>query len=298
MNEHRKINDLLPFYVAGSLEPPQRSLIEQHIASCTECQADLKDWQSVSGEVTAANHSLTLNTPSYKQAIPGAVAPRRIPVWQHAWQILISQIPLVRREIWPASAAVMALGLAISFIGVPAHILPFLAPLIAAAGVAVIYGPEHDPAFELVNSTPSSPRQILLARLALVFGYNLAVALAASLLLTIPLAAPNLPGEFFGGIVLSWLAPMAFLSSLALLLSLVIGSGSAVVFTYLAWIIKAVAENVLSSEAAYHWTLPYLGKYTAFWANNGLLLALSALLVLLALWRAGLPAPDRSWSAA
>ena len=53
--------------------------------------------------------------------------------------------------------------------------------MIAAACVSFIYGPENDLAYELALSTPTSPRTILLARLALVFGYNLGLVPIATL---------------------------------------------------------------------------------------------------------------------
>jgi hypothetical protein len=121
-----------------------------------------------------------------------------------------------------ASLLVMALGFVVTLMlyrpGTGAE-LPFviIAPLVAALGVAFLYGVDVDPALELQLATPVSPRLILLARLTLVFGFNLAVGLACSAALAL---FPT--GLSLWGIILSWLAPMAFLSALAFLLSVLV----------------------------------------------------------------------------
>mgnify|MGYP005846755333 CR=1 FL=1 len=142
-----------------------------------------------------------------------------IPRLRWGWLVLGAQIRIVHRFTWIASLLVMALGFFVTLMlyrpGTGAE-LPFVivAPLVAALGVAFLYGVDIDPALELQLATPVSPRLILLARLTLVFGFNLAVGLACSLALSL---FPT--GLSLWSIVLSWLAPMAFLSALAFLLS-------------------------------------------------------------------------------
>ena len=82
---------------------------------------------------------------------------------------MAAQIPLVKRDIWPTSLLVLALGFVITLIADQAGFLFAIAPLVSAGGLAFIYSKENDPAFELVLSTPISQIQILLARSALVF---------------------------------------------------------------------------------------------------------------------------------
>ena len=142
---------------------------------------------------------------------------------------------------------VIGLGFIAALIAEQAGFVYALAPLIAAACVSLIYGPENDPAYELTLSTPTSPRQILLARLVLVFGYNLALVIVAMLALL-----PALPDQqpVLGTLALTWLAPMTFLSAAALALSLWIGATNAISITYVAWLAQFLAGPLLSPQAA------------------------------------------------
>ena len=71
--------------------------------------------------------------------------------------------------------------------------LALVAPIVAAAGVAGTHRSRRDPAAELVAATPTSGRLLLLVRLTLVFGFDLALALAASAVLPPPAAATQRP---------------------------------------------------------------------------------------------------------
>jgi len=289
MNQHQKVNDLLPLYVSGSLDETRRRIVESHLPVCAECRAGLDLWQGVSEEVVLINRKLAAPPDLAARALRQIGARRsRPPFYRRAWQLLLSQVPLMRREIWPASAAILALGLAIVFlVDFPVNVIPYLAPLVAAAGLAVIYSPEHDPAYELARSTPTSPRQILLARMTLVFGYNLLLTVIASLILL-----PFTPGQILGGLIVDWLAPMTFLSSAALLLSLLIGSGNAISVTYLAWLAKIFSDATAPGPGAggfYPWIRPVLEAYLQLWANSTGLLLLSAILITLSLWLVGKP---------
>lgn len=136
-----------------------------------------------------------------------------------AWLIIRSQGQIVHRLTWIMTSLIMLIGTALSMLlAHPADLtgLPFalMAPVVAAFGVAFLYGMEVDPALELALAAPVSPRLILLARLALVFGFNLGMGVIGSALL----ASLN-PEWTLWGVVEVWLAPMAFLSALAFLLS-------------------------------------------------------------------------------
>ena len=157
------------------------------------CSAELELWQDVSGAVRAD-----------AWVLPG--------VSDHAWQRLASrhrastasrvgylaalvaaQVRVVGHGLWMSSAVVMALGFAVAWTAGRRGMVGALAPLVAVFGVSHLHGPQHDPAFELTEATPTSPRVVLLARLLLVFGYDLGLALAASAGLTLAL-----PDTFMG----------------------------------------------------------------------------------------------------
>jgi hypothetical protein len=143
---------------------------------------------------------------------------RRERLWE--WQPLVlmrSQARIVSGGIMLASLLVMALGAFVAAImTIPNGSTPLalIAPLVAAMGIAFIYGEDVDPPLELLLTTPVSPRLVLLARMALVFGFDLLLGVAASLALV------ALRSEWtFGALVALWLAPMTFLSALALFTS-------------------------------------------------------------------------------
>jgi hypothetical protein len=145
------------------------------------------------------------------------------------WPLLLirAQIRVVHREIWAASALVIILGVIITL---PAYIasagtvipLALLAPVVAAVGIALLYDADMQPILELENATLASTRLLMLARLVLVFSFNLVLALAGSLVLSLSQLELSL-----WPLVLSWLAPMTFLSALAFLLSVILADSLA-----------------------------------------------------------------------
>ena len=202
--------------------------------------------------------------------------PRRDLGW--AWLILRSQTRLVHPVTWLASGLVIALGALVTLLlyqptqsGTELPLV-IVAPLVAACGVGFLYRAEADPALELQLATPVSPRLILLARLALLFGFNLAITLACSVLLTLTRAQLSLIP-----LIAAWLAPMTFLSALAFLLSVIfLNSLASVLISLLLWIAAAVRHFVETTP----FYVPDLLRMTSYPA----LLIAAPLLVLVALW--------------
>jgi hypothetical protein len=281
MNEHNHITDLLPFYASGALDANQRQIVDLHLAGCESCREELGLWKLVSQEISAQDRVLQPPANMAERALETA-SKRRPSRLRQAWQILAAQRPLVRREIWPASALVMLLGYLAAVISGQQGALLIVAPLVAAASLASIYGPENDPAFELALATPISPRQILLARIALVFGYDLILASAASIGLY-----PVMPGLPLGNLILSWLAPMAFLSSAALLLSLWVGANNAVAIAYLGWLGQYIAGGIARNTPLLPVIQEALFAYEGIWSQPLALFGLAILLGLLAIWSVG-----------
>jgi len=133
-----------------------------------------------------------------------------------------AQLRVVQHEIWWASMLVMALGIVVSLVTIhmtaPGSELPFVlvAPLVAACGLALIYDTGDDSAAEIERATPTAPALILLARMIFVFGFDLMLSLCASVIF-----ASVVPDISLAPLVFSWLAPMTFLSALALLWSVI-----------------------------------------------------------------------------
>jgi hypothetical protein len=156
------------------------------------------------------------------QTLAAALPTRRATrSWSALWWLLRAQMRVVQQEIWLASALVMALGLFVTLTNPHDTLLeeaPFvlIAPLVAALGIAFLYGPAAEPAMEIELATPVSPRLVVLARLLLVFAFDLALALLSSVALIVAQSNWSL-----WPLVSVWLAPMTFLAALAFLLSMI-----------------------------------------------------------------------------
>ncbi|GIL12386.1 MAG: hypothetical protein BroJett038_11060 [Chloroflexota bacterium] len=201
------------------------------------------------------------------------------------WPLLIlrAEARIIRREIWLASALVMALGV-LTTLGInstnAATPLTILAPVVAAVGMALLYDSDMEQVLELADSTAVSARLLLLARLTLVFGFNLALGLGGSVALSL-LRADML----LWPLVMSWLAPMAFLSALAFLLSVVTGDAIAgAAFSLAIWGMHVFVRSMpASGDLSWILSLPGLADPAA----RPFLFAAALLLVMAALWLAG-----------
>ncbi len=279
----------LILYVADQLDEPERGRFEEHLSSCAECQADLQLWRAVRQEVVGSQPTAAAPAHLAEQALDRVhhpTTPRS--ALRRVFQLLRSQALLVQREMWPASAAVMALGAAVAVVSRHAEFIYFITPLVAAASLSFLFRPEHDPAHELLLAAPTSAWKLLLSRLAIVSAYDLLLAFAA--LSVLMLAFP--PG-LLGTLAVGLLAPMAFLSALALLLSLWIGTGQAIAITYSLWLIQYATYQLVGTwMRSPAWTV-VVHAYQVFWQRPALLLALSVPLLLLALRSANRPAHPR-----
>jgi hypothetical protein len=202
-----------------------------------------------------------------------------------AWMLIRSQVRVVRREIWAATLLVMALGTLVTLISSASISMPGLpiaifAPIIAALGVAFLYDSESDALAELLDATPASVRLLLFARLTLVFGFNLIAALVASIALVILRAEISL-----WPLVASWLAPMAFLSALAFLLTMLTRDALAgALVSGLLWSVHLIFRAAPGMDPVL-----FLLSFPGLSAPDSrpLLLILAALLVAFALWLGG-----------
>ncbi|MHC1781812.1 MAG: anti-sigma factor [Anaerolineaceae bacterium] len=287
MINHSDFEESLPLYAAGQLDKALRVEIAQHLDACASCRADLEMWAVVSGEIRSssrqaaappdlANRALRQAGIHGKQSFRGKI--------NSALQLLRAQVFLVHREMWPASAAIMLMGVVIALLSKHIEAVYFIAPLVAAASLTVLFGPANDPAYELVMATPTSPWRMLLARLSIVSAYNLVLTLIAGLFLLL-IIPPNL----FGSLILGWLGPMAFLSALALLISLWIGTGNAVTISYFLWILQYIPYQYMDNLLASSGWESLFQAYQSFWHNPLLLFSLSVVLVFAALASTGRP---------
>ncbi len=282
MNEHKRYENWLPLYAAGQLSEGERAELSQHLETCEACREELALWQAVGNGVTISSSEVRAPVGVAERALERVHAPsafRR--AIARTFSLLFSQAYLVRREMWPSAAILMFMGVAVTLLVQKVVVIRYLAPLIATASLAVIFGPDHDPACELTLATPTSSWKVLLARLALVHGYNLALTLVASLFLLL-----LIPSDMLWTFILGWLGPMTFLPALALLLSLWTGSGNSVAVAYGLWLLQFISPTwmpgYLSSLLA-----PVVEAYRQFWANPLVLVLAGLALLAVALWSSG-----------
>jgi hypothetical protein len=170
--------------------------------------------------------------------------------------VVAAQVPVVRRQIWAATALVAGIGcLVVAVTGAGAGtVLALTAPVTAALGLAIIYGPDSDPCAEISLSCPVSPRTVLLARLVVVTAYDLTVGLAATLLL-----AGTGSGGGLWSLVTMWLGPLLAMSALSVLLSVVFQPWAGVVTALCLWTLRVVTVSsahlaVLATATGWLWS--------------------------------------------
>ncbi len=270
--------ELLVAYANGTLAAGDRAPVNSHLASCANCRQAAAGWRAVRTAVRVANPAIQAPPATIFNEIWRRVDAAPAQVASHSrlrapQRLLAAQIPLVRRGIWAASAIVMFVGVLVALVersGQPGVVLALTAPLVAAIGVALVYGPENDSGLEVALATPTSPRIVLLARLTLVFGYNLMLALAGSAVLTLAGEASSL-----WMVVTQWLGPMVLLSALSLTLSLWIGPTPALTTALVCWTIRVAAGQ--RGEVLVK--IPAADLVRFLWSTSAVSLALAVVLL-------------------
>jgi hypothetical protein len=284
------MNEMLPAYAAGSLRGADRDRVRAHLAGCGRCRADLAAWRAIAdaaapGDVApdAAGMVRAVRTRSAIEGSAGAIegsagAPSDGSWTRHARYaaaLVMAEARLIRLAVPVASALVMALGVIVVLVQAAAvpHpvagadvVLALVAPIVAAAGVAGTYRSRRDPAAELVAATPTAGRLLLLVRLALVFGYDLVLAVAASAALT---AAQGGTASLHV-LIAAWLGPMALLSSVSLLVAVRFGPDVALGAAVGLWAVRVVAGSVFAHD---EWPASVI---VTAWSTNAAILAVSA----------------------
>ncbi|EFH81857.1 HEAT repeat domain-containing protein [Ktedonobacter racemifer] len=200
--------------------------------------------------------------------------------WRYAWNVLWGQLRVLPRSIWASSATVLFMILALhllrgNMVLIQDHITrDLLAISITAASVinmAYVYGRAHDPGLEFALATPTSPRLILLCRMLLVTGYNLALAVAFSSLLVL------LNGGTLWSVVQLWLGPLLLLSATSLAISMLLGSLVAIIATLAFELTQMLTVQV-------HEGIPHLNMaLSSLWQTQPAVLLIAALLLIFAL---------------
>jgi Putative zinc-finger len=280
--------DLLPAYVNGRLEPQETRRVQEHLLRCAECRAELAIWEAIQDGARFAAVSTPLPSAAIlEQALATIDAQTARVGWQqiaqgrltHLWLVLTRQVAVIHKSIWYVTPLVILFGCLLALIepeeaAFKVHsaqlILSLFITVVGAAGVAFIYGAEHDAGFELTLATPTSTRTVMLCRMALALSYNIALAALASALVTFVL------GGNFWDVIRLWLGPLILLTSVSLLLSLTIGSVVALVASLLLEAIQAIALNFEQGMVSLQWS------HSSAWQTNPWVLLLAVALLLVA----------------
>jgi len=127
---HEQAQQLLPWYVNGTLEPDDRAMVEAHLAECVECRADLAAEQVLARDVAALPLDVEHAWSMLSERIDAEGPPRR----------LAEPVPFLRRKV--------AMGWALG------------GPLAAAAAVAfavMVVPGAPSPAGETYRALGSAP---------------------------------------------------------------------------------------------------------------------------------------------
>lgn len=218
---HEGWQDLLPFYAVGTLPAADRAAVEAHLAGCAACQQTIDEWRVVATAVQAEASARAAALPPLSPVVRANLRRRPTPAQalHSAANLVWAQRAVVaRRGLALAALLVLVVGVLLSAglrSNAPAALpLLTLVPVAAALGAAFLHGPDTDPAFEIVATTPTPPATLTFARLTLVLGFVGSVSGLGSLVLS------AVDGAALGPLVGAWLGPMLFLSALATVLSL------------------------------------------------------------------------------
>lgn len=253
-NQH--ISTLLPAYLNGSLDAASEERVRVHLETCGDCRRDLAAWQAVSGATQLASASASAPSAALMNAVWAKIEAQEKAASQqksigrgayHLWLVFARQVPLIHKSIWIASILVNVLMCALVFLGRTGArhnlhsvegVLAFFTTVVAAASVAFMYQAEHDAGYEITLSTPTSIRIVMICRMALVVGYNMALAALTSAIIAIAL------GGTLWDFMHIWLGPMLLLASISLVISVIFGSVVSLAISLLLEVIQAIATSL------------------------------------------------------
>ncbi len=149
-------------------------------------------------------------------------------------RLVQTQVSLFQPSFWLASSVIVFLGALLILSGPilnPTFLLQVIGPLLSYLGTATAFRGSGLHMLEFELACPPSPRQLTLARLAIVLCYDITLGLFLSLFLRI------FSNFSFWLITLHWLAPLLLGTGLTLLLSLRIPVSRAAVISYVGWLV-------------------------------------------------------------
>ncbi|MFF3846005.1 zf-HC2 domain-containing protein [Streptomyces sp. NPDC002328] len=250
--------DDLRAYVRGELAPPLLWSADTHLAGCATCRSRLTaavdpvaldaGWERLDAELDAPRPGL------FERLLT------RFGVADHTARLLTAT-PVLRRSWLLAVLSLLVITvLAVHTVDRPGLFLA-LAPLLPLAGVALSYGSNLDPTYEMAVVAPMHGFRLLMIR---------TVAVLTAGLVFNGLATLALPG--YGLLALAWLLPALALTATGLALTPRLGPVLAPALVGGAWLTLLVLTEQHSRDA--------LSPFTAYGQSAaGALAALAALLL-------------------
>lgn len=171
------------------------------------------------------------------QAVVAAPPPRKAPIQSELTIMLAAaraQLMVLPLTLWLGSAVVMVIGVALVGLGLdPSRslVLYLVGPTLAYLGVRSGFRGSALGTTEVELSCPATPRQLVIARLVVVLGYQV----AAGIVLSLPIWLWNQTAVF--AVTADWLAPLLLAFGAALVLSLRFSVSAAAAVVYTAWML-------------------------------------------------------------
>jgi hypothetical protein len=226
-----------PAHLADALR--EQGAGPEEVAELVPALAHLAQWRAPTP--TGTETARLLGVLAERLPAPAGWAGASLP-WERLrgrWQIVARQPRLIHPGVWLGTTlGIAGAALYAAVLRGPGglNVLGMFLPIIAAGGMAFLYGAPADHSLEVALATPTSARLVLLSRVVLLLGYDLLLALGATLLV----AALHGQGLAAVGAAL-WLGPVALLSAGSLLLSLVFGPAVAVVSACAVWFAQFIS---------------------------------------------------------
>jgi hypothetical protein len=228
---------------------------EQEIAEWLPVLARLDGWPE--RHVTATDRQQLLSTlePLVMAASPVRLAVRagaagRTPSLSWLYEVLRTartQVSLLHGSFWLVSAAVTLVGAYLELSRLDAgsvFFLQALGPLLAFFGISAAFRGIERHTLECELACPPSALQLVVARLVVVLGYDVSLAIGFGAVLW------RFGGVSFLAVTLHWLMPLLLVAGCALVLSLRLPSAMAAALSYVGWLSALIIANAGMQWAA------------------------------------------------
>ena len=106
---HERVEQLLPWYVNGTLAADERAMVDAHLADCAECRAELASERSLAAGIAGLPVEMEHSWAAFEKRLDAAPLPSRlrpVPLWQRQVAIGWMAAPLAA-----AAAVVLAISL-------------------------------------------------------------------------------------------------------------------------------------------------------------------------------------------